>query len=157
MKRIVLMLLVILSGVVGKSQEVEEGHHDHKNEIGIANSPVYFVNEAEFSYGFHAHYVRAYKETSFGYGLGYEHIFDEHKHNTVSLVAAYRYKEFWNLIASPGVTFEENNFDDPRFSLHIEASYEYELGDFHIGPAFEVAYDPEDYHISLGLHVGYCF
>lgn len=161
MKRIILALLssFIISTCISQEEEGKhkESHDDHTNEIGIANSPVYFLKEKTLAYGFHAHYVRSLNNSKFGYGLGYEHIFDEHKHTTVSLVGSYRYKAYWNFIASPGITFENKNYDEPKFSFHAEASYEYELGDVHIGPVFEVAYDPEDIHISLGLHVGYCF
>jgi len=57
---------------------------------------------------------------------------------------------------SPGLTTEDKN-SDLNFALHLESAYEFEINDFHIGPAFEIAYDPEDIHISLGLHVGYGF
>jgi hypothetical protein len=39
----------------------------------------------------------------------------------------------------------------------IETAYEFEIKNFHVGPAFEFAYDPEDFHISLGLHCGFGF
>lgn len=60
---------------------------------------------------------------------------------------------------SPGITFEdeEGESSETNFALHFETSYEFEVKNFHIGPVFEVAYDPEDYHISLGLHVGFGF
>lgn len=41
--------------------------------------------------------------------------------------------------------------------MHFEISYEFEFANFHIGPAMELAYDPEDFHLSLGLHLGYGF
>ena len=43
------------------------------------------------------------------------------------------------------------------FALHLEASYEWEIGDVHLGPVVEYAYDEEDAHISLGLHIGIGF
>lgn len=160
---VVLMFIVIpaISQTNEKAEigeEDEHAHHTHhKNEIGVANSLVYFVNEESFHYGLHAHYIRNIGESKFGLGLGYERIFDEHKHNTVSFVGAYRPVERLYLVVSPGVTFEESDYSNPRFALHLEGSYEFELGSFHIGPAVEFAYDPEDYHISIGLHVGYGF
>ena len=131
-------------------------HEHHKNEIGIANSPVYFLKEKDLAYGFHIHYVRNISKTKFGIGIGYERIFDEHKHNTFGLEATYRPIEELTLNVSPGVTFEDKN-PNANFALHFETSYEFEIKNFHIGPAFELAYDPEDYHLSLGLHVGYGF
>ena len=58
---------------------------------------------------------------------------------------------------SPGLTFEEREPDMLNFALHLEASYEFEIGDLHIGPVIEYAYDTEDQHLSLGLHVGIGF
>ncbi|NNC95426.1 MAG: hypothetical protein HKN92_07675 [Chitinophagales bacterium] len=82
--------------------------HDHKNEIGIANAPVYFVKEKEIAYGLHFHYVRTIRESRFGIGLGYERIFDEHKHNTITLVSSYRPLDRFAVQLSPGITFEDN-------------------------------------------------
>ena len=135
-------------------EKKEHQHDHHKNEIGVANSPVYFIGENELAYGLHIHYVRQLGKSRFGLGLGYERIFDFHKHNTFGVVAAYRPIDPLSFNISPGFSFEDN---EPGiiFALHIETAYEWELGNFHIGPAFEFAYDPEDMHISLGLHVGY--
>lgn len=154
------MLFMVIAALASYGQDNHD-HHDHHmhdpNEIGVANSLVYFVNEESFHYGLHAHYIRAIKKSKFGAGLGYEHIFDEHKHNTVSVVGAYRPMHGLTLVVSPGITFEENEYTDPRFALHIEGTYEWDVGNWHIGPAIEFAYDPEDYHISIGLHIGYDF
>jgi hypothetical protein len=133
-----------------------DNHEHHKNEIGIANSPVYFIKEKVFAYGLHFHYVRNIPKSKFGLGVGYERIFDEHKHNTFGLVGTYRPIENLSFNVSPGLTFEDGN-KTANFALHLETSYEFEINAFHIGPAFEFAYDPEDFHISLGLHIGYGF
>ena len=82
--------------------------------------------------------------------------FDEHRHNTFGLVTTYRPIDRLNLNVSPGLTFEDGN-SKVNFALHLETSYEFEINDFHIGPVLEFIYDPEDVHISLGLHVGYGF
>ncbi|MDQ3141410.1 MAG: hypothetical protein M3Q56_04090 [Bacteroidota bacterium] len=131
-------------------------HEHHRNEIGIANSPVYFIKEKVFSYGLHIHYVYNIPKTKFGVGVGYERIFDEHKHNTFGILGMYRPIDKLILIVSPGLTFEDKN-SNPNFALHLETSYEFEIKNFHIGPVFEFAYDPEDYHLSLGLHIGLGF
>ncbi|MCB0482182.1 MAG: hypothetical protein KDC83_12160 [Flavobacteriales bacterium] len=140
-----------------QGDEKEHHHHHHKNEIGMANAPVYFLQDDEFAYGIHFHYVRKLTESKFGIGLGYERIFDDHEHNTFSLVGDYRPIEAWSINVSPGVTYESRAASQLVFSLHIETAYEFELGDFHIGPAAEWAYDTEDIHISLGIHIGYGF
>lgn len=133
-----------------------EHHLHHKNEIGVANSPVYFIKENVFAYGLHIHYTRTLSDSKFGLGVGYERIFDEHKHNTIGLVASYRLNEKISLNVSPGLTFEDGN-SGSSFALHLEASYEFEINNFHLGPNLEFAYDPEDFHISLGLHLGFGF
>ena len=128
----------------------------HKNEFGMANSPVLFLQSKEITYGIHFHYVRHIKTSKFGIGLAYERIFDDHKHNTFGVVLAYAPIESWTVSVSPGVTYEGAT-GDVMPSIHLETTYEFEIGHFHIGPLFEFAIDPEDNHISLGLHLGYGF
>ena len=138
------------------SEKDLDNHEHHKNEIGIANSSVYFLKEKVFAYGLHIHYVRNIPNSNFGLGIGYERVFDEHKHNTFGIVARYRPIEKLNLSLSPGLAFEDRN-SKPNFALHAETSYEFEIKNIHIGPALEFAYEPEDFHISLGIHLGYGF
>ena len=81
MKLSVLILFVVMNVFTSFAQtESHEGHdhHEHpKNEIGVANSPVYYLNEKEFTYGMHLHYIRTIGDSKFGIGLGYEQIFDQ--------------------------------------------------------------------------------
>ena len=153
------LFLLILIGQNLFAQDVEEieHHHHHHNEIGIANAPVYFVNEKELAYGLHIHVVRTINHTRFGIGLGYERIFDEHKHHTLGIVGSYRPIEKVTINVSPGITFEGEETSDVNFALHLEGSYEFEFNNVHLRPVLEFAYDPEDYHISLGVHIGYGF
>ena len=132
-------------------------HDHHRNEVGIALAPVYFTNEEQFSFSLHLHYLRNLGESGFGLGLGYERIFDEHGHNTISLVGSYRPGEKLTFILSPGILFEDENPGDLVFAIHTEVSYEFAPGNLHIGPLFEVAVDPEDVHLSMGLHIGIGF
>lgn len=143
-----------------KAQESPADHHGHAHhsfEIGVANAPVYFVKEKEVSYGLHLHGIYTFPHSRYGVGLGYERIFDEHEHQTFGLVASYRVIEPLSLILSPGITFEHGETSEAAFAIHVEATYEFEVGDFHVGPVAEWAYDPEDIHLSLGLHIGYGF
>ena len=134
-----------------------EGHHHHHNEIGIANAFVHFVNEDAFAYGLHLHYIHTIGETKFGLGAGFERIFDEHGHNTFGLIGSYRPIDPLTLILSPGFTIEDKNPGEVSFALHVETAYEFEFKNIHLGPVIEFAYDPEDFHISIGLHIGYGF
>ncbi len=138
------------------SLSYKNNHRFHKHEIGVAASPPYFIKEKIISAGFHAHCVYNIPKTKFGIGLSYERILLKPKHNTFGLVTSVRPTEKFNFSLSPGITFEDKN-STPFFSLHAEVSYEFEIGHVHIGPAFEFAYDPNDYHISLGIHIGFGF
>lgn len=157
--KLILILLwsVISLNLLAQKETGGANHHDnHKNEIGIANSPVYFVKENTFAYGLHLHVTRNINKTKFAFGLGYERIFDEHQHSTYGFIVSYKPIEPLSFNVSPGVTIEKGN-SDVNFALHLETSYEFDVKRFHVGPAIEFAYDPEDIHLSIGLHIGYAF
>ena len=50
---------------IENSEKDLDNHEHHKNEIGIANSSVYFLKEKVFAYGLHIHYVRNIPNSSF--------------------------------------------------------------------------------------------
>jgi hypothetical protein len=155
-KTLLLIFFVIICTSV-YSQEEKHDHIHHIYEIGVANSVVYFFVEKELAYGLHFHVVRNVKNTKFGYGFAYERIFDEHKHNTIGVVGSYNPMKSWNMNVSPGISFEDSEPSVLKFALHLETSYNFEVGRFHIGPLVEFAIDPDDYHFSLGLHIGLGF
>jgi len=152
-----LLILLIVFGQNLIAQNDEHIEHNHHNEIGIANASVYFLNEKEFAYGLHIHYLRSINHSQFGIGLGYEKIFDQHQHQTIGIVGNFKPNDRININVSPGITFEDQEYSIIRFAMHLETSYEIEIYDFHLGPVLEFAYDPEDIHISLGIHIGYGF
>jgi hypothetical protein len=161
-KKILFIVLSSLSFFYLSAQE--EDHHDHEtnhehehhhsHEIGFSVAPVYFIEEGNLSLSTHLHYTYYIPETKFGIGLGYEHVFDEHKHNFVGAELSYRIIHPLSISLSPGVLYEGEHPDEKQFALHIETAYEFEVGAIHIGPAFEVAWHPEDIHVSLGVHFG---
>lgn len=142
---------------VHQHEHPHENGHEHKHEIGIANTAVYFVKEKAFSYGLHLHYIYNFPSNKFGIGLGYERIFDHHLHNNFGLVASYRPLEPLTLQLSPGIIFEGKDFKERSFGLHLETAYEFEFDYFHLGPVLELAFDKENVHISLGIHLGLGF
>lgn len=146
------LLAVFSTGVFSQTHD-----HEHSlNEIGIAASPVYFTKEKAFSYSIHAHYVRNILDSKFGFGVGYEIIFDDHKHRSLGIIGVYRPIQHLSLSLSPGVGFE-GNFNEAHFTIHIETVYEFVIKNIHLGPTIGFAYDPEDNHINLGVHIGYGF
>lgn len=152
-------LLVIVFGIITAPIYAQELNHEdhHKYELGIANSLVYIPNDKESAYGLHIHLVRNIEHSKLGVGIAYERIFDEHGHNTIGLVGSYNLFDSLHISFTPGVTFEDNLPSDLKFAFHAETSYDFKLGNIHLGPLVEFAFDPEDYHFSLGLHIGYGF
>ena len=150
-----ILIVSVLIFLRGSSIAQHEDHHEHvhKFEIGIANGLVYFLNEQEFSYGLHIHIVRVLGESHFAIGAGYERIFDEHGHNTVSGVISYLPVEGLALTVAPGIAF--TNTGSLEFSTHLEMTYEFEIKNFHVGPLVEWAIEPDEMHFTIGLHVGF--
>lgn len=153
-------LLLIVSGIFSTSvysQEINHNHDHHKHEFGVANSMVFLAKEKEIAYGLHLHLVRNIEHSKFGFGIAYERIFDEHKHNTIGIVGSYNPFKLLHISLTPGVSFNDNESSDLKFAFHAETSYDFNLGNLHLGPMLEVAFAPDDYHISLGLHIGFGF
>lgn len=114
------------------------------------------MKEKEVTLGVHLHYVYNVPSSRFGIGLGYGQIFEEHEHKTLGVVGCFQPIDKLAINTVPGLTFEKDS-STPSFATHFVTSYEWSIYHFHIGPAFEVTYDPEDIHISLGLNPGYGF
>lgn len=158
MRILIALFFCFIAMCVNAQDAIDEHHHDHhKTEIGVANAPVYFIGENSWNYGLHIHLLRTIGHSDFAIGVGYERIFDPHGHNTLGIVISYRPIERLSLNIAPGFTSEDSDLLKTNFAIHFESSYEFQLGDFHIGPVAEIAYDPEDIHISLGLHLGIGF
>ena len=92
-----------------------------------------------------------------GLGLGYEAIFDDHKHRSFSAILEYRASKHFILNFAPGVAWLANEISSARPAIHLEGIYAFELGIFHVGPMIGVASNFEDYHTSLSLHIAVGF
>lgn len=158
--RKILIFAFLISGTVLFSQPTEMVDLEEKyklNEIGVSNGTVYFTNSSEFAYGFHLHYTRSIRDTNFGFGLSFGHIFDDHGHTSLGLVASYEPVKKWVLGVSPGIVFEHQDFSKGEIAIHADFTYEFSINQFHLGPAVEFAAHHGDYHLGVGLHLGYGF
>lgn len=133
--------------------------HNHPEfEIGFSSGLVYNFLEKEPALGIHLHFIKSLGQSDhFGMGLGYEFIFDDHKHNTVSLIFLYRPIEHLSFNFAPGISFKLSEKSSIAPTLHIEGLYEFEFNHFHIGPLVGFAISTEDIHASVGLHLAFGF
>ncbi|HAF29065.1 MAG TPA: hypothetical protein DCG75_08450 [Bacteroidales bacterium] len=146
-----------LRAQIDSSNHFEELHHS-EYELGFSNGIVYDFGESELAYGLHLHFVKTIgKSDKIGIGLGYERIFDDHKHNAVSVIFLFRPIEHFSLNLAPGVSWLATESNSEKFSMHLESLYEWELGNFHFGPLLGVATNMEDFHASLGIHIAIGF
>ncbi|HRW63934.1 MAG TPA: hypothetical protein P5132_10615 [Bacteroidales bacterium] len=160
MKKLLLLLFTIAFLFVEKasSQEDTHVHHLERYEIGISNGIVYSFNEKEFAYGLHLHFIKNFgEEKKIGVGLGYEAIFDEHKHSAMSVLLHYKPTNHIDINVAPGVIFLNSEIENSRFALHLEGVYHFELGFIHYGPMIATAISADDVHASIGLHVAIGF
>ena len=155
---LILLVLILGQDIIAQSHHADHDHHHHpKNEIGVGNYLSYLAGEREIAYGLHIHYLRFIKESRFGAGIGFEQIFDEHKHRALTIIGAYKTKTPLVLSLAPGILFPTEENPGIRFNLHTEIVYEFEISRFHIGPALEFSTTFDEYHIGIGLHVAYTF
>ena len=157
---ILLLVLISFQNNIKAQSKVHNHEHDHDhaaNEIGAGNFLSYHIGEQEFAYGLHIHYLRAIENSRFGFGIGYEQIYDEHKHRTIALIGNYRLLPPLILSLSPGILLPNQENQDFRFALHSELVYEFEFDHFHLGPTLEFATTFEEFHVGIGLHFAYAF
>lgn len=153
-----LFFLILFSSLSAQDAHLDGHFHDHhSNEIAFAATSVYILGEKAFAPGIHAHYVYNIPHSKFGFGLGYERIFDDHNHNLLGVIGSYRPVSQWSINLSPGVLYKKFRASDLEPALHLETAYEFELKNFHIGPVAGIAISPDDYHIGVGIHIGIGF
>ncbi|MFO7827124.1 MAG: hypothetical protein R6V23_00765 [Bacteroidales bacterium] len=155
-------IFISMSLAAQNHEHEHELDHQHKHhymyELGISNGVVYNATEKEFAYGAHVHFIRTIGESQkLGIGIGYERIFDDHKHNALNIILHYRPAEHLSLNIAPGVVWLDSEKNSLKPGLHIEGLYEFELGRFHIGPIIGIGFNTEDLHASLGLHLAVGF
>ena len=84
-------------------------NHDHNNELGMAIGVVPDHEDEDSNFGLHLHYIKGIGEhNDFGIGISLETIFDEHQHNSISLIALYHFKNGLTIAYAPGILFVEH-------------------------------------------------
>jgi len=113
-------------------------------------------HEEDNNIGLHLHYVKGLGEHNhFGLGLSLETIFDEHLHNSISLLGLYHFDNGFTMAYAPGILFSEHDGNsETHFTQHFEFYYEIELDKFHIGPQFDIGIEDGDLHYMFGIHFG---
>ena len=137
--------------------QIDHKHsHGHNNEIGMAIGLVPGHEGEENNVGLHLHYVKGLGEHNhFGLGLSLETIFDEHSHNSISLLGLYHFDNGFTMAYAPGILFSEHDGNsETHFTQHFEFYYEIELDKFHLGPQFDIGIEDGDLHYMFGVHFG---
>ena len=152
-----LLYLAIISIVFSESNHTH--NHSHENELGIAIGIVPGHEDEESTFGLHLHYVKGIGEhNDFGIGISLETIFDEHEHNSVSIISTYHFNNGFTIAYAPGILFADHNGrTESKFTQHFEFYYELELEHFHVGPQFDIGLEDGEIHYMLGLHLGVDF
>jgi len=160
MYKIIISIILVNFSLFG----ITHAHsHEHNNEIGMAIGVVSAHGGEDNNLGLHLHYIKGIgKHNDFGVGLSLETIFDEHQHNSISLIVLYHFKNGLTIAYAPGVLLskhsdENEDHSEIEFAQHFEIYYEFELEQFHIGPQFDIGFEEGEVHYMLGLHLGIDF
>ena len=139
--------------------EIHHHDHGHNNEFAIALGIVPEHEDEESKLGLHLHYVKGIGEhNQYGIGISFETIFDEHKHNSISLIGTYHFDNGFSIAYAPGILFVEHEGEDEiKFTQHLEFYYEFELDKYHLGPQFDIGFEDGQVHYMLGFHFGIDF
>jgi len=154
MKYKILFSLLFISTIFSETEHIH--NHSHEDEFGMAIGLVPGHDDENNSLGLHLHYIKGVNEKNdFGIGISLETIFDEHKHNSISLIGTYHFNNGFSIAYAPGILFSDHNGEtETEFTQHLEFYYEYELKHFHIGPQIDIGFDEDEVHYMIGLHFG---
>ncbi len=129
--------------------------HGKKSDLGFNIGAVYIQSERIYVPGVHIHYSKRIYGFLSG-GAGFEIIFDEHKHYTLSLLIGYELFENFRFNYSPGISLIKGE-DKDIFLLthHLEISYSIDFGTSHAGPSIGVGFEGDIIHYMVGVHFGF--
>ncbi|WP_299580926.1 hypothetical protein [uncultured Sunxiuqinia sp.] len=155
--KIQLLAFILLLSNAALAQEHEHDHHRHHIGIGVGGSSL--LSEYDLALGTHLHYLyRIRPHSPLSVGLGFESVWDEHTHNTITALLNYRILPRLSVNIGPGYSFaKEEDETHKALSGHLEVLYEFTVGEFHIGPMLGFGFEKEESHASLGLHLGLGF
>ena len=150
----ILFNLLFISIIFTESEHIH--NHKHNNELGIAIGIVPGHDGEDDNLGLHLHYIKGVGDHNiWGIGISLETIFDEHKHNSFSLISTYHFDSGFTIAYAPGILFAEHNGEtENEFTQHFELYYEIELEKFHLGPQIDIGFEDGETHYMLGLHFG---
>lgn len=131
--------------------------HDHgkaHNEIAAGMGIAYSSEYQSFDPALHVHASRGI--TPFiGLGAGYEMIFAEHLHQSVSAVVTFYPLPLLDISVGAGTVLPSHE-ESWSFTAHTEASVTWPIGKvLHAGPVIDFGWSLHGYHIITGLHVGF--
>lgn len=160
MKKCLIILIIGLcfSAYSLAQENTSHNDHQHNNEIGFGIGAI-LLHKESVAPGIHLHYLRGVGELKkFGLGAGFESVFDEHSHYTLSIMLQYNIIRGLSIAYGPGLLIlKEHNQNEFLFSNHIEATYGFNVGHVHIGPIGAIGFTKDDIHYMLGIHLGLGF
>lgn len=161
-KKLTTIALMVFPFFINAQEHNHHNDHDHKDheihnhnglELGLGAGAFYGFHEKEWAAGNHFHLM--YFTGKLGYGIGGEAVYADVKHYSLGAIIAYRPIEALEFVVSPGILLENEETGKHLFSMHFEAIYSWELGDFgHIGPVVGYGFAADDSHALIGLHLG---
>ena len=144
-----LLLLLLISSIITQAQESHDEHH----HVGISGGITGVFPENNYIPGAHIHYSYLFKikNIQMGIGAGLEYLMDKHQHIGTDLSLSFFPAEDFELNIAPGVVFANNNYE---YATHIEIIYNFDINLIHLGPVIETAFSKDDFHLSVGIHMG---
>jgi len=154
-----ILIIILINFLISEVNHNHNHNHEHNNEFGIAIGLIPSHENKDYNLGLHLHYVKGIgNNNQYGIGFSLETIFEEHKHNSMSLIGTYHFDNGFTIAYAPGILFvDHNGIKETEFAQHFEFYYEVELDNFHVGPQFDIGIEDGEAHYMLGLHLGINF
>jgi hypothetical protein len=151
MKKLFYIIFLFNLASVQAQDEHKERHH-----IGISGGITGAFPETKYIPGGHLHYSYLYKikNLQMGIGTGLEYLIDKHQHIGIDLSFSFFPTEDFEISIAPGIVFINNV---KEYATHIELAYSFDIKSIHLGPLIETAVSKDDFHLTLGIHLGFGF